>query len=300
MSNTILEFKGVKKKYEKIGGLLNKSETEALKDVNFSINQNETFAIVGESGCGKSTIGKLLLGLTDKSSGTIKFEGRELNYKNKLESKQLRNSIQIVFQDPFLSFNPKLTIYESLKEFSLSKNKAYIQNEIQNIFKEVGLNPNMIFRRPKEFSGGQLQRISIARTLLKKPKLIFLDEPTSALDVSIRKQIIDLLKEKKKQYDMSYLIVSHDLRIVSYLADHVAVMYQGNILELCSKTSLFNNPQHPYTKNLLKVSKIHKKYESFSYNDNENLDPNVCLKCNSKFNLTSVSKNHFVKCCKCN
>ena len=263
MSNTILEFKGVKKKYEKIGGLLNKSETEALKDVNFSINQNETFAIVGESGCGKSTIGKLLLGLTDKSSGTIKFEGRELNYKNKLESKQLRNSIQIVFQDPFLSFNPKLTIYESLKEFSLSKNKAYIQNEIQNIFTEVGLNPNMIFRRPKEFSGGQLQRISIARTLLKKPKLIFLDEPTSALDVSIRKQIIDLLKEKKKQYNMSYLIVSHDLRIVSYLADHVAVMYQGNILELCSKTSLFNNPQHPYTKNLLKVSKIHKKYESF-------------------------------------
>jgi peptide/nickel transport system ATP-binding protein len=226
-----------------------KQYIKALNNVSFSITQGETIAVVGESGCGKSTLAKAMLGLIQPTTGNIR-----LNTKLNTERTSIYNIIQMVFQDPFSSMNPKMMVkdilLEGIKALNLMK-KSQQEQEAQRLISLVGLPYNSLERYPHEFSGGQKQRIAIARALSVKPQLIICDEPTSALDVPVQAQILNLLKRLQTEHNLSYLFISHDLSVVSYLADKIAVMYLGEIVELGSQEEVLNNPKHPYTYSLI-------------------------------------------------
>ena len=227
---------------------------KAVDDVSLTIKKNETLALVGESGCGKSTLARTIIRLYDADSGEIIFHGEDFRRMENEELKQARKKIQMVFQDPYSSLNPKVTIGTMLKEI-LKYHKICDDDEIpqriQHILDMVSIDKDAINRYPQSFSGGQVQRIGIARALTVNPELIIADEITSALDVSIQAQIINLLLDLQDKYGMSLLFISHDLRVVYYLADRIAVMYLGKIIEIGQKHDIYNNPQHPYTKLLL-------------------------------------------------
>jgi len=255
--NYLLQVKNLNKVFEIRDAALRKRTIKAVDGVSFVINNKETFAIVGESGSGKSTIGRILLGLTDKTEGEIFFDGKPLQIQN--NSISLRRRIQIVFQDPTASFDPRLKILDSLLEFLDLRKELNSEAKIslaKELVEEVGLDPEMINRKPSEMSGGQLQRLNIARALASGPDLIFLDEPTSSLDVSIRGQIVNLLLEKQEKYGITFLLVAHDLRVVEVMADRVAVMYLGQFVEICEKEKIFSNPLHPYTRGLIQAARI--------------------------------------------
>ena len=257
--NYLLQVKKLSKVFEIRDAALRKRTIKAVDGVSFVINNKETFAIVGESGSGKSTIGRILLGLTDKTEGEIFFDGKPLQIQNHKNSIPLRRRLQIVFQDPTASFDPRLKILDSLLEFLELRQELNSEDQIQlakELVVEVGLDPEMINRKPSEMSGGQLQRLNIARALASGPDLIFLDEPTSSLDVSIRGQIVNLLLEKQEKYGITFLLVAHDLRVVAVMADRVAVMYLGQFVEICEKEKIFSNPLHPYTRGLIQAARI--------------------------------------------
>ena len=226
----------------------------AVNNVSMNIYKGETLGMVGESGCGKSTIGRCILGLTDITGGSIKFDGVELSSLNFGGMKALRKKMQVIFQNPYSSLNPRMTIQDTLKEpliihEKFSKNK--LKSRILELLDMVGLSPNVLSRYPHEFSGGQRQRIGIARALALNPDFIVADEPVSALDVSIQAQVINLLQDLKKELGLTYLFISHDLSVVRHISDRTVVMYLGEIVELAPVELLYSKPQHPYTKALL-------------------------------------------------
>lgn len=232
-----------------------KTETiYAVNNISFSINQGETLSLVGESGCGKSTVGKCLIGLEKPTSGEIIIDGIKTTTSTKKDIKELRKKVQIIFQNPYSSLNPKMTVEEILKEpFIINTNlsKTEIKKELSTLLDITGLSTNFLSRYPHEFSGGQRQRIGIARALALRPEFIIADEPVSALDVSVQAQILNLLQDLKKELKLTYLFISHDLSVVNYISDRIAVMYLGEIVETASSDEIIHYPKHPYTRILL-------------------------------------------------
>lgn len=251
----LIEVKNLKKYYEISQGLFKpKLVVKAVDDVSFSIKKGETFALVGESGCGKSTTGRTLLRLTEATSGEVRYKGEDIMSLPYEKMRSLRKEIQMVFQDPYASLNPKMTIRQILME-PLRVHKKYTPEErlqkIIEILGIVGLSEAHLDRHPNEFSGGQRQRIGIARAVILNPDFIVADEPVSALDVSVQSQVINLMLELQKEFGLTYLFISHDLSVVEHMTDRVAVMYLGKIVELADTEELFRNPKHPYTRALI-------------------------------------------------
>ena len=227
---------------------------KAVDGVDFEIHQGKTLGLVGESGCGKSTIGRLILKLMDPDQGTIIYRDQDISALTRTDIKPLRKEMQIIFQDPFGSLNPRMTVGQSIEEglrILRVHGHAERTNRLNNLLEMVGLSPSASDRYPHEFSGGQRQRVGIARALSVEPSLIVCDEPVSALDVSIQAQIINLLKELQNRLGLSYLFISHDLNVVGYISDTVAVMYLGQIMEYAPAEALYESPLHPYTLALL-------------------------------------------------
>jgi oligopeptide transport system ATP-binding protein len=255
-SAAILKVEGLKKFFPIRRGFFQRITgwVEAVEDVSFQIEKNKTLGLVGESGCGKTTVARLVLKLLNLDGGKIIYRGQDITDLSEKEMKPLRREIQIIFQDPYGSLNPRMTIGQSIAEGLLvsgNKSASRQKNRLEQLLKMVGMSPAAIDRYPHEFSGGQRQRIGIARALSVEPALIICDEPVSALDVSIQAQIINLLKDLQDQLGLSYLFISHDLNVVGYLCHDVAVMYKGHIVEYAGADALFDNPVHPYTHLLL-------------------------------------------------
>ncbi len=278
MNNTmdILSANNLSKYYSKNKGLFKKQSINlrAVNNININLKAKESLGIVGESGCGKSTLAKMLAGLITPSSGEIKIQDKHINNYEKYE---LPNHIQYMFQDPISSLNPRKTIYQSLAaplKYLRNLDEKEIEKEIKNIIKEVNLKEEFLNRFPHEFSGGQAQRIGIARVLLSKAKIIILDEPVSALDVSVQSQILNLLNDLQKKFELSYIVISHDLAVIEAICDRVMVMYFGDIVEKSDAEELFQKPFHPYTNLLLKsIPKTNQKIEIQSLVETELPDP---------------------------
>ncbi len=252
----MIEVKNLKKHFPIWGGVLRRvvGWVQAINDISFEIRPGETLGLVGESGCGKSTTGRTLLRLLEKTEGEVYFKGREIFSLPRAEMKQLRKEMQIIFQDPYSSLNPRLTVSdivgEALKEHGIARNNELI-NKVRNVVEKSGLQPHHIRRYPHEFSGGQRQRIGIARALALDPEFMVCDEPVSALDVSIQSQILNLLMDLQEDMNLTYLFISHDLSVVKHISNRVGVMYLGDLVELAEVKELFSNPLHPYTRALL-------------------------------------------------
>lgn len=255
MSGNLLEIKDLYVEYKSNKGIIGGTEIiHAVNGVNLEIKKGEILAVAGESGCGKSTLAKAVIRLEDSKSGEIDFNGENVLSMDKKALKNFRKTAQMVFQNPYSSLNPKMKIGETLKE-PLKINTQFSDSQISEIIKEkikkVGLSEDCLKLYPHEFSGGQRQRIAIARALVLNPEFILADEPVSALDVSIQAQIINLLKELKEDYNLTFMLITHDMSVIKYLADRVAIMYLGEIVEIGTTEEIFNNPKHPYTKALL-------------------------------------------------
>ncbi|MEH6937173.1 dipeptide ABC transporter ATP-binding protein [Bacillus sp. JJ664] len=238
------------------GGIFGRTvnHVKAVDDISFDIYQGETLSIVGESGCGKSTTGRAILRLDEPTSGTIQFQEKDLLALSKKEMRKVRKDLQVIFQDPFASLNPRQTVEQILSEALTIQNvvpKENRKHRIEELLGHVGLRPESMERYPHEFSGGQRQRIGIARALAVEPKLIICDEAVSALDVSIQAQVLNLLKSLQRQFNLTFLFISHDLGVVRHISDRVMVMYLGKVVEIADKKSIFEQPQHPYTRALL-------------------------------------------------
>ena len=251
----LVEVKNLVKHFERGGGLFRaKTVVKAVDDVSFVVNEGETFALVGESGSGKSTTGRCMLRLIEPTSGEVLFRGKNVLGYSSAKMRAARRDMQMVFQDPFSSLNPRMrafTIVEEPLVIHSIGSKADRRARVADLFKLVGLDPAHLERYPHEFSGGQRQRIGLARALALNPSFIIADEPVSALDVSIQAQVINLLQDLKRKLGLSYIFIAHDLAVVRHISDRVAVMYLGKIVELAPKRSLFARPRHPYTQALL-------------------------------------------------
>lgn len=252
----LIEVKNLKKYFTKKSGLLKKEikEVKAVDDVSFYIKKGETLGLVGESGCGKSTLGRTLIRLYDVTDGEILFDGEDISKKSEKELKNFRKRTQTIFQDPYASLNPNMTVKDIIRE-PLDIHTNFSKDEkdkiVYEMLEKVGLNKEHATRYPHEFSGGQRQRIGIARALSVKPDFIFCDEPISALDVSIQAQIINLLEDLQKELGITYLFIAHDLSMVKHISHRVCVMYLGKVVEIGSSEDIYENPKHPYTKALL-------------------------------------------------
>ncbi|MGT2911603.1 ATP-binding cassette domain-containing protein [Streptococcus cameli] len=238
-----------------------KKKFVAVKNANFFINKGETFSLVGESGSGKTTIGRAIIGLNDTSGGDILYQGEKINKKlSGQKQKELIRKIQMIFQDPAASLNERATvdyiISEGLHNFKLYENEEDRKNKVKQIINEVGLLAEHLTRYPHEFSGGQRQRIGIARALVMQPELVIADEPISALDVSVRAQVLNLLKQFQEELGLTYLFIAHDLSVVRFVSDRIAVIHKGIIVEVAETEELFTNPIHPYTRSLLSAVPI--------------------------------------------
>ena len=256
-NNHVLEVTDLVKTYTVRRGLFQRGQLRAVDGVSFHVKQGETLALVGESGCGKSTVGKCILRLIDLDSGTIQFQGQEIQQLQPADFKAYRKHMQMVFQDPLGSFNPMMKVSRALidplrlrDELSESERKA----EVVRLLEDVRLDHSFANLFPRQMSGGQLQRVGIARAIASQPELVFLDEPTSALDMSIRGQIVNLLLDLQQEHNLSYVLVTHDLRLVRSMADRVIVMYLGEIVEEGQAEEIFNQPMHPYTQGLLSAA----------------------------------------------
>ena len=253
----LLEVKNVSMAYKNNGDTLfgDKEEHSVLKNVSLEIKEGEVLGLVGESGCGKSTLGKCILALEEINNGQIIFDGCDISTFNKQEIKTFRKNAQLIFQNPYSSLNPRMSVYETLSEpliiHEIYSKKNDIQDKVEEMLNLVGLKTEDKYKYPHEFSGGQRQRIAIARALITSPKFIIADEPVSALDVSIRAQIINLLSDLKQRFNLTILFISHDLNIVRYLSNNIVIMKYGEIIEKGTSEEIFNNPQNEYTKTLL-------------------------------------------------
>lgn len=249
-----------------------KPVVHAISNVNIKIMEGETFALVGESGCGKSTLGRLVLRLLDPTSGHVEFEGININELTGNEMREMRKKMQIIFQDPYASINPRMNVYNIIAEPLVTHNvcstKKETQEKVKQLMNKVGIRQEFINRYPHQFSGGQRQRIGIARALALQPKLIICDEPVSALDVSIQSQILNLLHDLQDEFQLTYLFISHDLSVVRYLSDRVCVMFLGKVCEIGKTEDIFTNPLHPYTKFLIDAVP---KPDPFLRKDNKDL-----------------------------
>ncbi|MBS5794561.1 MAG: dipeptide ABC transporter ATP-binding protein [Clostridiales bacterium] len=257
----LLEVKNLVKHYPIKAGILQKTvgKVRSVDGVSFSIERGKTFGLVGESGCGKTTIGRTLIRLVEPTSGQAFLNGQDIFSLNKKDLKALRPKLQMIFQDPYSSLNPRMPVGEIIGEAVREHNlvdKDRLKDYILQIMEECGLRRYYIDRYPHEFSGGQRQRICIARALALRPELVIADEPVSALDVSIQAQVINLMKDLQTKNGLTYLFISHDLSVVEYLADTVGVMYLGSLVELATKEQIFSNPKHPYTRALLSAVPI--------------------------------------------
>ena len=261
MSELLLEVNGLKKYFPITGGILGRKqgEVKAVDDVSFYVKKGETLGIVGESGCGKSTTGRLLMRLIEASDGSIIFEDKEITKMSKSELRKIRRDIQMVFQDPYASLNPRHSVEQILEEPLIVHGigtKEERRKRVQEMLEVVGLSSYHAKRYPHQFSGGQRQRIGIARALMTRPKLIIADEPVSALDVSIQAQVLNLMKDIQKEFRLTYIFIAHDLGVVRHISDRVGVMYLGRLIELADSEELYENPLHPYTKALLSAVPI--------------------------------------------
>ena len=261
--DTLLEVKNLKMYFPVTSGIIFQrtiAEVKAVDDVTFTIKRGETLGLVGESGCGKTTTGRCILQLYKSTAGEIIFEGQNLNNLDNRSMREMRKKIQVIFQDPYGSLNPRMTcgdiVGEPLIVHKLTSGKGEFRDKVSDLLQTVGLNPYMADRYPHEFSGGQRQRIGIARALAVNPSFIVCDEPVSALDVSIQAQVINLLEDLQDQFGLTYLFIAHDLSVVRHISNRIAVMYLGHIVEIADRIELYQNPLHPYTKALLSAVPI--------------------------------------------
>lgn len=313
MADNILEVKHLKKYFKTSRGMLH-----AVDDINFTIERGKTLGLVGESGCGKSTTGRAILRLIEPTSGEIIFDGKDINSLSKREMRHMRKEMQIIFQDPFSSLDPKKTvsqiIAEPIIENRIITNKLKREERVLELMDTVGLAERYINTYPHELDGGRRQRIGIARALAMEPKLIICDEPVSALDVSIQAQILNLLEDLQEKLGLTYIFITHDLSVVNHFSDDIAVMYLGQIVEKAPAEELFENPIHPYTRALLSAIPIpelgHKRERvSLKGEITSPIEPpeecrfaKRCLECNDEIckskvpSLIEVSPSHFVAC----
>ena len=262
MAETLLEIRDLVKYFPITKGIITSKQVgtvKAVDGISFFINRGETLGLVGESGCGKSTTGRLILRLIEATSGEVFFDGKSIFELGREEMRELRRDMQIIFQDPYASLNPRMTlgdiIGEPMEIHNIARGRAK-DEKVRELLEVVGLAHYHARRYPHEFSGGQRQRIGIARALAVNPKLIICDEPVSALDVSVQAQVINLLQDLQKEFRLTYLFIAHDLSVVKHISDRVAVMYLGKIVELAGKHELYSNPQHPYSEALLSAVPI--------------------------------------------
>lgn len=295
LSKPLLEVKHLSKHFGSKSNVV-----KAVDDVSFHIMPGETLGLVGESGCGKSTTGRTIIKLYNNTAGEVMFDGKDTSKLSKKEMKQFYQSMQMIFQDPYASLNPRMTVREILEEgydiHGLYKKKQERKERIYELLESVGLNREHATRYPHEFSGGQRQRIGIARALSFDPKLIIADEPISALDVSIQAQVVNMMKEIQKERGLAYLFIAHDLSMVKYISDRIAVMHRGKLLEIGEADELYNNPIHPYTKSLISAvpqpdphterERKRIKYEAIEYDEKEN----------NTLKLRDFGNEHYVYC----
>lgn len=313
MDNKILEVKHLKKYFKTSRGMLH-----AVDDINFTIERGKTLGLVGESGCGKSTTGRVILRLIEPTSGEVLFEGKDVTKLSRSEMRHMRKDMQIIFQDPFSSLDPKKTvsqiIAEPIIENRILTKKHDVEDRVLELMDTVGLAERYINTYPHELDGGRRQRIGIARALAMEPKLIICDEPVSALDVSIQAQILNLLKELQEKLGLTYIFITHDLSVVNHFSDDIAVMYLGQIVEKAPAEELFDNPIHPYTQALLSAIPIpelgHRRERvKLKGEITSPIEPpqecrfaKRCLYCDEKIcksaipQLIEVKPNHFVAC----
>ncbi|MBM7035217.1 ABC transporter ATP-binding protein [Vibrio ulleungensis] len=322
--NQILRVNNLEKTYTKTTGFFSRtvSEVKAVNNVNFDVRHGETLGIVGESGCGKSTTGRCIIGIESLTNGNIKFVDHDYEYELDSDTnscdRQYWTKIRYVFQDPNASLNPRLTVFESLAQ-PLTKlgvtDKEELKSKVGHMLVEVGLREEHMNRYPNEFSGGQRQRISIARALIVNPSFVIADEAVSALDVSVQAQILNLLKDLQEKYQLTYIFISHDLSVVRHICNRVAVMYMGEIVELGDVEQVYGNPQHPYTRALLSAMPIQNPKDRNKINrinlrgevgDARNLPtgckfaprcPNARSECSDyQYRLVTVGKEHTCAC----
>ncbi len=311
-NNVLLEVRNLKKYFKTPKGMLH-----AVDDVSFTIEKGKTLGVVGESGCGKSTTGRTILRLTEPTSGEVLFEGKDIGKLSGSEMRKKRTEMQIIFQDPFSSLNPRKTVCETIMEplklNHILNNSSERMERVLEIMETVGLAHRLVNAYPHELDGGRRQRIGIARALALNPKFIVCDEPVSALDVSIQAQILNLMNELQEKMGLTYMFITHDLSVVNHFSDDIAVMYLGKLIEKAPSEELFANPTHPYTKALLSaipVPSLHKRRERVLLKGEitspinpkpicrfANRCPDVTERClNEEPKLKEISKGHFVSC----
>lgn len=310
MAETLLEIKNLKKYFNTPKGVLH-----AVDNVSFTIEKGKTLGVVGESGCGKSTLGRTIIHLLESTDGQILFEGEDITHVKGRQLKDLRRKVQIIFQDPFSSLNPRMTVEEIIQE-PMIVSKKYTKEEIEErtllLMSKVGIDERMRLLYPHEMDGGRRQRVGIARALAVDPQLVVCDEPVSALDVSIQAQVLNLLKDLQEEMGLTYMFVTHNLSVVRHISDDIAVMYLGQLVEKCTTKELFNNPMHPYTQALLSAipsTNIHDTTQRVALKGEltSPINPQpgcrfasrclyACERCHQPQELREISPNHFVAC----
>lgn len=311
--SALLEVKDLKKYFKTPRGMLH-----AVDGVSFSLEEGKTLGVVGESGCGKSTLGRTILHLLDSTDGQIFFEGRNVTEPDKKELRSLREKMQIIFQDPFSSLNPRMSVSETIMEplkLRGGMSKQRMEEETQSLMATVGLAERYWGAYPHELDGGRRQRIGIARALALNPRFIVCDEPVSALDVSVQAQILNLMLDLQEQRGLTYMFVTHDLSVVKYISDEILVMYLGQVVEKAPSDELFDNTLHPYTKALLsaiQIPDIHAKQKPILMKGEITSPinpkpgcrfmarcPYVCQQCQRPQTLEEISPGHYISCCRC-